>query len=690
MYIKIFTIISLFFIFNGCNSSSNKNTNKEDIQQSKKTTIKGASTLAKATVCIDENSDNFCNESEPQTLSDEKGNYSLLYDGEVAEATTILAQGGDNLNLLEENKAKLMLKASFLNGKEGTNLNTFTTFIATRVNKGLTHQKAKEAVANKYGVDVNHIEKNPLDFLEDKKNKNIFLTLRAIEDNIIHSKKKKFSASSLKLDANENLIITEEEADEALFNFDIFDFDLLTFRNNLANVFILGITSIGNFLECTILGDCPLSDINMTKPTPEANDTLSEDFVSKYEMSGVWYDKVHNYCFKTNFITNIWTLHPYAYQVSSFSEENRLVVLRGIEVTGYILPTGYNDIYRAYSLYKSQNSDDKIYMSSPDLEEKYILSRFNSLKSCKSNIVKMAEEHRLNAGGDLSINAINTDSNKDKNVTRESLNGVWYQRFYFAGSEYTDIGSEYGQCLEITDDDFLKNQNNFLDDKELIRFNYLDSKMHFLELTRTLENNKSITISSKNVDIEIYESKKSSDTLYFIQNGDKYSKLVRDTTIKHCYSQEDIVNRNKDGLDFFFFIKTSGWEGREYKNYTFTLKKTYLSDKEEENINVVVKDNAVFSAKLSSNNTAVDLILNSDIYTIDGYINLIKEFSNTKNMNIDSIFEPLAGENNLTSSDDGSFFFNPVQYPSKIYTDRDISIEGDEIVYSISDLEIQE
>ena len=106
LILSLTTILAL----NSCGSADDdksKTTKDKEVT----TQVKGKTTLVDATVCVDENRDLVCNEGEIKTISNRKGEYSLTYNGELKEGTTLLSLNGLNKMLLPQ-------KTEYSNTKE--------------------------------------------------------------------------------------------------------------------------------------------------------------------------------------------------------------------------------------------------------------------------------------------------------------------------------------------------------------------------------------------------------------------------------------------------------------------------------------------------------------------------------------------------------------------------------------------
>jgi len=534
---NLFNTLSIvtLLLLTGCNSSTSTSTTKtKEIPSQKSTSIQGKSTLAKATICIDINRDSICNENEPQTISNDNGVYQIIYNKEIQEGSTLLAEDGFNLVLLEENNLHLALKGFFSKENKETNINTITTLISNSLNSKTSYIETKKRLAKKYNLDVNFIEKDPLLLLEDKKNQNIFLTVRAIENNTLHPRNKTNSLASQK-DENTNIIITEEEADNALLGFDIFDFDLEQFKIDLADAFLLSIFYITDYLGCLFDSDCTPPEYNITLPIADENDTLSQELVPQSTLRGIWrmepigHNK-RNSCLDMGDIGDDWFIKEqkdYGLHLvfKAFHYEDRKIDFRQLFLEAF---------WETFLIYKSENKDNTLYMSThhtpsiwgddQDREDSYQeaklkpslnykLTHFDTLSKC----IYQLEEDEDKDKGELARHAIIADFSETK-VTRTKLNGVWYQR------DYSSI-FEINNCLEIK-------ANNTMD-KARRNSDIITSNITFNPNTSELLDKENPKNSST---ITIKNSSSSENILYFIEGSSRryYKKMISQPDMETC------------------------------------------------------------------------------------------------------------------------------------------------------------
>ena len=654
--IKISLFIALL-LFNGCDSSSRSN--NENIPK-KNTFIQGKTTLSKATVCIDENINSFCDKNELQTISDEKGEYKLSYKGELPENSIILAQEGYNLILLEDNNAHLAIKTTFSKNNQETNINTITTFIAQLLEQGLSFEIAQEQIAKKYHLDVNFITNDPLNLLEENSDKNIFLTIHAIENNIIHAKNKNKISKSQKVKESGNLVITEEEADEALLNFDIFSFDLEKFQAEISKFFVYSAFSIADSIDCILSLGCEIqydfdtNENNISLPIADENDSLSQEFVSEYELSGIWYEAEGNSCFDINYFTNIWTLGANGlFKLKDFILEDRKVILRKLKIDGGHIFPALSLKWDALLIYKSQNIEDKFYLSSI-YGQQYTLTSMDTLENCnlkKDKIdKKLEEERRLNVGGELSIHSISADLS-DTSISRDKLNGVWYQIYHSP-----DVTYEIFSCVEIK-------ENNTIETAEYGFIDYFSTKSTFTYNNTTLIDENTL-LSTK-----VYKSKTSPNTLYFKENtNDFYKKLIPEETMDQCkkkYERVDLRALDKEAKINF----EKQWKASNIQNYTFELTKSCFCPQEEVK-EVSVQNGYLENAIFIPSKTPINLSKRGDIYSLDGFFTLIQNAFD-KNASV------------VTVQYDYDY-----GYPTKISINQDTTVTDGGITYKITNFKI--
>ena len=228
-------------IFTGCSSSPEQVSSNSD--DTERVSVRGSSSLAKATVCIDLNRDNSCQESEASTTSAEDGSYELTYVEEGTHEAYLVAEGGFNLITLQENSSNMVLLGS-LDENASHNINTFTTLIEEAVQNNMSYSEAKRYVASSFNLDETYIDEDPLTLLEETQTQDYFLTLRSIEDQqvqesdsideYIQAFQNRAPLRSVELNSS---VITMDEAVEAVNDSDIYDFDLEGYLQRLSDLF---------------------------------------------------------------------------------------------------------------------------------------------------------------------------------------------------------------------------------------------------------------------------------------------------------------------------------------------------------------------------------------------------------------------------------------------------------------------
>ena len=282
------SLVVATLIITGCGSSEEA---KEDVT---KTSVIGKSSLSRATVCIDTNSDMHCNEDEVSTTTNEKGSYKLTYETTPKKGTQLIAEDGFNLITLRGNNGGQVFSGS-LDDDASHNINTFTTLIQERLKDKLSYTEAKKEIAERFNLEADFIDQDPLALLEDEETQAYFLTVRAIEDyynehhqknettvdsdsiqnyafmidkNIIEATYDAYpQKSSVKRSssANENPSISVDEAVEAVNNTDVFAFDLDAYLERLSTLFKEFFTNLLSFFGFDF-GDTYAFDENNLDP----------------------------------------------------------------------------------------------------------------------------------------------------------------------------------------------------------------------------------------------------------------------------------------------------------------------------------------------------------------------------------------------------------------------------------------
>ncbi len=176
VYKSLIVSVALSAFLVGCGSNSS-NSNNEESQTS--TTIQGKAIdgyLQYATVCLDLNSDGYCQNDEPSAQTKEDGSYKLELSAAVQkdpryENAMLLVYGGKDVDTQRDFIGKLMAPKD----SDTINITPITTLIAKKValelkkdpkmdkEKLKEHIKdAKEKVANTFGLTVSVVDDDPI------------------------------------------------------------------------------------------------------------------------------------------------------------------------------------------------------------------------------------------------------------------------------------------------------------------------------------------------------------------------------------------------------------------------------------------------------------------------------------------------------------------------------------------------
>jgi hypothetical protein len=238
-------LIASSLIVSGC---SEDNLEGNEAIEKSVTEISGKTTLSKALVCVDSNSDGACTVSDTiQTEADEKGAYTLKNLDGFATGDTLIAQDGYNLISQTNNRHKFFFKTEVQSGAEDHNINMMTSQIVNyKKSENLdSFQAAVTAKAKLFSLSEEMMVKHPID--DDLKNDEaiqaLFLKIKSLEEK--GSEKNSASLKSLKMffpfpdgdnssdtettdntESTDSTDLSEEEAEEAVNNTDEdFDFD---------------------------------------------------------------------------------------------------------------------------------------------------------------------------------------------------------------------------------------------------------------------------------------------------------------------------------------------------------------------------------------------------------------------------------------------------------------------------------
>lgn len=237
-YNSLFSTLCATLLLSGCGSETNSSAHSVDkpTQSKKSPSITGYTTLANATLCLDENSDNRCSVNEPTATSSVDGKYTLILDNLPSLGSNILATKGDNLILLKENSDNITLIAPYSDDTNSTNITTLTTLLSQAMKEGLSFNDAKVYIASRYNIDEDLIVANPLETLKDKSTELHFQTIHAMEEYQSQQIAKKSASSAPQRSGGFDLeIISFDEAETALDYINIF------FQNVAKYTFALGL-----------------------------------------------------------------------------------------------------------------------------------------------------------------------------------------------------------------------------------------------------------------------------------------------------------------------------------------------------------------------------------------------------------------------------------------------------------------
>jgi len=165
----ILSILLISILTTGCQNNEDKdiiiNDNKDDTEKvltSTSVNISGVVVdgyISGATVCLDNNNNNRCDITEPSTLTNKQGKYSLSFDkrDNLAYANSnILSIGGFDETAQIDFKYKL--KAPFINNVDNININPLMETISNKMeNEGINYQEAKESVAMTFDINPEDI-----------------------------------------------------------------------------------------------------------------------------------------------------------------------------------------------------------------------------------------------------------------------------------------------------------------------------------------------------------------------------------------------------------------------------------------------------------------------------------------------------------------------------------------------------
>jgi len=162
--ITLSLLLGMATLFQGCNSTEDETPVQTEEKVQSSTTVKGSTTLLsilhnKATVCLDLNDDNTCNENEPATHTNEFGQYQLEVDSAVEDGTQMIVQNGVNM-LPAKNEVQQNFKffKSYQNDEIEQNINIFSTLVTQYMteNPTKTYPESVQAVLSEQFGNSNY------------------------------------------------------------------------------------------------------------------------------------------------------------------------------------------------------------------------------------------------------------------------------------------------------------------------------------------------------------------------------------------------------------------------------------------------------------------------------------------------------------------------------------------------------
>ncbi len=169
-------LLGITALFQGCGETEETATVDTQTVISGTTTIKSSRfDPDKATVCLDLNENNICNDNEPQTLTNEIGDYKILVPEAIKDGTIIIATGGYSLILNDDQnrsvKNIITMHKNYKKSETAQNVNIMSHIVYLDMKQNSsTYSDALENIANKYnynGTDI--LLQDPIRIaLEDK------------------------------------------------------------------------------------------------------------------------------------------------------------------------------------------------------------------------------------------------------------------------------------------------------------------------------------------------------------------------------------------------------------------------------------------------------------------------------------------------------------------------------------------
>jgi hypothetical protein len=169
----LLSVLLIGFLTSGCQDDNNDNINTdnnddiETVLSSNKITISGVIVdgyLSGATVCLDSNSNDICDTTEPTVISDKSGKYKITFNKKehLEYATSnILSIGGYDETAKIDFQGKL--KSPFIENTKIININPLMDTINDKMeNEDISFEEARKKVADSFGINEDDINKDIL------------------------------------------------------------------------------------------------------------------------------------------------------------------------------------------------------------------------------------------------------------------------------------------------------------------------------------------------------------------------------------------------------------------------------------------------------------------------------------------------------------------------------------------------
>jgi len=180
--IKIITLLSVIFLYSGCNNFTNENENNKDNKENKKqktislkkeiTGFIGINRINNATVYADYNDNNILDRDEPSTTSDINGKYKLTVINKYKNYN-IIAKEGIEILTSEINNIDLKVYIDKLAKNNKIDINLFTTFISIKRKKGENKLDSIKSIMKQLEIPFN--EYNNILYNKDGRLSNIIM-----------------------------------------------------------------------------------------------------------------------------------------------------------------------------------------------------------------------------------------------------------------------------------------------------------------------------------------------------------------------------------------------------------------------------------------------------------------------------------------------------------------------------------